>query len=360
MGPAVPDNTPCITPKASATACQGESSNTSYSDQITGLEIDVLQAALDDLVEELSSTSAPSRPLSLACSSYVDTDAETDTTSLDASMATDQSDDDLFLDHSVLYGLQSASTMSGFHKAANRQEPKAFIGLGISAMTNKDNIIPFDGLGLVSIRPSHWNQSGDSQSDNSPPLADSSHSSSSASANGPLEDLDSVESLSSTFLEQAVLTFQNDPFRYTTLQSIPECDSWYDLEEHDLDPEFNIRKSYRRDCYLSSPIVAGTKFKEERIPTPIPSANKRFVLSPCLPTASQDFMADTISSKLKKRSVSLMGMLGAGRGINGERGLALGRGQSDCGRARSWSDGFLTVVGPGSGVGLGGRPAWKI
>jgi len=278
-------------------------------------------------------------------------------------MATDQSDDDLFLDPSMLCGLQSASTLSIFPKATNVQGAKPLIGLGISEMTNKDKTVPFDGLGLVAIRPSHWKQSGDFQSDNSGPLLDSSLSSSSTSGNGPLGDFDSVESLSSTFLEQAVLTFQNDPFRYTTLQSIPECDSWYDLEDQDPDPEFNVRKSYKRDGYLS-PMVAGTRFKEERIPTPIPSANRRFVLSPCIPATNQDFMADTISSKLKKRSVSLMGMVRAGRGADSDRGygcsLTPGRGLTDCGRARSWSDGVLTVVGPGSGVGLGGRPAWKI
>jgi len=102
-------------------------------------------------------------------------------------------------------------------------------GLGISGLMNKDGTTPFDGTGIVS---SSWRRSRHTR-DHARDSFDGffRHPSTGYESDGyPLVSDDSSGSLSKVFLQEAFITFTEDPFHTCALDVIPECRSWYELD----------------------------------------------------------------------------------------------------------------------------------
>ncbi|KIM42617.1 hypothetical protein M413DRAFT_10149 [Hebeloma cylindrosporum] len=105
-------------------------------------------------------------------------------------------------------------------------------GLGISGVNKKDGTTPFDGTGIVSSswrrpRPSHTRDHARHSFDE----FSRRPSASGYEADGyALVSEDSSGTLSRVFLQEAFMTFTEDPFHTCVLEVIPECRSWYELE----------------------------------------------------------------------------------------------------------------------------------
>ncbi|KAF8972093.1 hypothetical protein BDZ97DRAFT_1913335 [Flammula alnicola] len=174
------------------------------------------------------------------------------------------------------------------------------IGLGISGISKKDDSEPFDGLGIVSIRSSSWRSPSSDESDPmsspfkeltqnpSPPCNNEAYDSDSDAF--PFVKDYSMERLSSTFLQEALLTFTEDPFHGHALNSIPECKSWYELD--DLSRQGSPVNSESLCAYE-------TRGHPQRTSTPTASNSDG--------RAKRNFSSATISSELKR---SLSGSVG--------------------------------------------------
>lgn len=94
------------------------------------------------------------------------------------------------------------------------------LGLGIAGLARKDNSGPFDGLGLLALRPSAWRtHAADADS-------------------GAYHDFaDADGELSATFRAEALRTFTDDPCHTHTLGAIPECGEWYATQGCDADAD---------------------------------------------------------------------------------------------------------------------------
>ncbi|EDR01487.1 uncharacterized protein LACBIDRAFT_310898 [Laccaria bicolor S238N-H82] len=112
------------------------------------------------------------------------------------------------------------------------------LGLGISGLSKKDGSA-FTGLGVVSSRFSPWRPSDqeETRSAGGPLTAfqvpHEETYSPRCDLTDPIPSSDS-DSLSNTFLQETLLTFTDDPFHGYTLASIPECDSYFEI--NDLPP----------------------------------------------------------------------------------------------------------------------------
>ena len=91
------------------------------------------------------------------------------------------------------------------------------VGLGIKGARKHDGSRPFDGIGLVSIR--RWIPSS--------PRVANVHRPESLSQD--LYDEGDAE-ISDTFLQEAAMTFIQDPLHTHSLSTIPECQSWSELD----------------------------------------------------------------------------------------------------------------------------------
>ena len=103
-------------------------------------------------------------------------------------------------------------------------------GLGISGVYKKDGTTPFDGTGIVS---SSWRRSRHTRDHAHDSFEEFSRHLSTPgyeSDGYPLVSDDSSGSLSRVFLQEAFITFTEDPFHTCALDVIPECRSWYELD----------------------------------------------------------------------------------------------------------------------------------
>ncbi|KDR71070.1 hypothetical protein GALMADRAFT_144146 [Galerina marginata CBS 339.88] len=194
--------------------------------------------------------------------------------SFNLSLVSDTSeDDDEFNLSTSLDALLSFRSVA--QNGPSNSSPTPVRGLGISGISRKDGKVPFDGLGLLSMRPSSYCDSPRAR-----------NSSNRYDAYGPesgysLVPNDSTESLSDVFLQEMVYTFTEDPFHTSLAQSIPECTSWYELD--------------------SMPLAG----REETVAKPGPSTPATPLKGhPCHPRPASrmksNFSSATISSELKR------------------------------------------------------------
>jgi hypothetical protein len=94
------------------------------------------------------------------------------------------------------------------------------VGLGITGARKHDGGRPFDGIGLVSIH--QWIPT-------SARITREANVHLPESSSQDLYDEGDAE-ISDTFLQEAAMTFIQDPFHIHTLATIPECQSWSELD----------------------------------------------------------------------------------------------------------------------------------
>ncbi|KAJ3499196.1 hypothetical protein NLJ89_g10126 [Agrocybe chaxingu] len=156
----------------------------------------------------------------------------------------------------------------------------AGVGLGIAGLLRKDGSAPFDGLGRLYL-PRQWQRSAP-QDINSLSCVFSPcdrHGDLSLHSHGSTE-------LSDIMLQEALLTFTDDPFHEHTLSSIPECRSWYELDQSGATEE-----------------EAATMSADKVVPPPPVSLQRRHSDKPRCVTPH--FSSSTISSELKRSTSSL-------------------------------------------------------
>ncbi|KAF9530886.1 hypothetical protein CPB83DRAFT_849810 [Crepidotus variabilis] len=178
----VPPNTPVV---PASTSCQPLLSN----EQLVVLEAD-----------SCISTEPPSSTAS----------------SFDLSSSSVTSDnDDLFISDSSFSATSSVGKDFGIPKG---------VGLGLSGFTTKGADKPFDGLGLVDIHG--WVRQADLEELHQ---SGCDHDSCYGSTRPPTPS-NSSNGVSSTFLRETLHTFMEDPFHEQSLDTIPECQSWCEVD----------------------------------------------------------------------------------------------------------------------------------
>ncbi|CAA7268690.1 unnamed protein product [Cyclocybe aegerita] len=154
------------------------------------------------------------------------------------------------------------------------------VGLGIMGLSRKDGITSFDGLGRLYL-PRQWKRP---TTEDLHPLSCAfspcdRHGDLSLHSHGSTE-------LSDIMLQETLLTFTDDPFHEHTLSSIPECRSWYELDQNGATEE------------ETAPMSADKVV----LPPPV-SLQRRHSDKPRRITPH--FSSSTISSELKRSTSSL-------------------------------------------------------
>ena len=186
-------------------------------------------------------------------STEFDVDEHSLSGSFDISLVSDTSEDtdpdtSLALDSSFF---SSSTPITPARVRISASSPTT-LGLGISGLSKKDGSA-FTGLGVVSSRFSPWRPSdqeetraaGSSLTDFQVPQEESY----SCDLIDPSPSSDS-DSLSNTFLQETLLTF-TDPCHGHTLASIPECDSYFEI--NDLPPSRPSVSLWRTPTVTPSP-----------------------------------------------------------------------------------------------------------
>lgn len=157
------------------------------------------------------------------------------------------------------------------------------IGLGITGVSKRDGSGEFDGIGLVSLR--RWiPRSACIPSEANPyiipfPLSESFPQN--------LHDDGNLE-LSDTFLQEAVITFIQDPLHKHSLATIPECQSWSELDLNEGDTRGSVSSGELENSHA----------------IPVPNHDSTSDTEAPLRRMKRHFSASTISSELKRISVS--------------------------------------------------------
>ena len=168
------------------------------------------------------------------------------------------------------------------------------LGLGISGLSKKDGSA-FTGLGVVSSRFSPWRPSDQDETraaGGSLTALQVPHGepySTRCDLTDPISSSDS-DSLSNTFLQETLLTFTDDPFHGHTLASIPECDSYFEI--NDLPPSRPSVSLWRTPTVTPSPSPSSGDYS----PTgTLERARRKSVVG-----LSRNWSSPTISSELKR------------------------------------------------------------
>ncbi|KJA16094.1 hypothetical protein HYPSUDRAFT_219669 [Hypholoma sublateritium FD-334 SS-4] len=160
------------------------------------------------------------------------------------------------------------------------------LGLGIAGLARKDGSSPFDGLGLLALRPTAWRTH----------TMEEDHD---------FDDADGA--LSATFRAETLRTFNDDPCHAHTLGVIPECSEWYAAQRCDNDTETEPRQGERASA---DEAAAATCYEHEH--------DRRSQRGTRL---SRGFSAETISSAMKRSASGWAG----GAYADGERGVRRAR-----------------------------------
>ena len=221
------------------------------------------------------------------------------------SLVNDNSVDDEYNDSGSLDTLSSAScsTVTGTLQSS-KLLPHSY-GLGISGLTRKDGSGSFDGLGIVSIKSSAWRHDDLSQSEilqfrdginQSDSIQEFNRQSSTFDGSLDSEDFDpsllggtSDTGISDVFLQQALLTFTQDPF-HQLCNPIPDCDnndSWSELGLGLGDEPASMSELLANDNTRSA--------KDDSRPSMMLNYRRRRI-----PKLNRNFSSATISSELKR------------------------------------------------------------
>ncbi|KAF8148813.1 hypothetical protein B0H34DRAFT_679497 [Crassisporium funariophilum] len=153
--------------------------------------------------------------------------------SFDMSLVSDNSEDDLSNPGALEV---SSSYPRLIPQRSQNLSPERNVGLGISGLTKMNGRGVFDGLGIVSVESLSWRHVSEDRNDSFQGFAQEYLSTSLSSCNlvsqrpsSPTRD--PGRELSGTFLHEALLAFQEDPHHDNLLNSIPECNSWYEVNQ---------------------------------------------------------------------------------------------------------------------------------
>lgn len=246
--------------------------------------------------------------------------------SFSLSLVSDNSVDDEFNASGSLGTLLSSSpprSVTTTLQSSSKSVPHVS-GLGISGLMSKDGSGPFDGLGIVFIKSSArtWRHlPSEIQRDDISDLSDSVQafrrrpsSFSSSAYDGSLESEDFDPSLlvtdaqlSDVFLEEALLTFTEDPFHElcqssvgsSSSSSIPDCgnnNSWSDLG---LDTSSASASTSELAVDMTGTTFHSTNDSQ---PAPIVLNDRRRRV----PKLNTNFSSATISSELKRSSTIII------------------------------------------------------
>ena len=153
--------------------------------------------------------------------------------------------------------------------------------MGITGVKKHDGSGQFDGVGLVGLR--RWTPRSPRITHEANTYVDPFQLSDS-----PLRDEGDAE-ISDTFLQEAAATFIQDPFHIHSLATIPECQSWSELDLGEGETCDSI--SGFRDDFETSHTQASHRVSTLENEAPLGRMKKHFSSS-------------TISSELKRTSVS--------------------------------------------------------
>ena len=225
-------------------------------------------------------------------STEFDVDEHSLSGSFDISLVSDTSEDtdpdtSLALDSSFF---SSSTPITPARVGISASSPTT-LGLGISGLSKKDGSA-FTGLGVVSSRFSPWRPSdqdetraaGGSLTALQVPHGESY--STRCDLTDPISSSDS-DSLSNTFLQETLLTFTDDPFHGHTLASIPECDSYFEI--NDLPPSRPSVSLWRTPTVTPSPSCGRSSTGT------LERARRKSVVG-----LSRNWSSPTISSELKR------------------------------------------------------------
>lgn len=192
------------------------------------------------------------------------------------------------------------------------------IGLGIAGLARKDGSGPFDGLGLLALRPSAWR----------------THAAEADS--GVYHDFDDADgTLSGTFRAEALRTFNDDPCHAHTLGAIPECDEWYAAQGCAADAESEPRRGERASA---DEAVAAACYEHRH--------GRRSQRGTRL---SRGFSAETISSAMKRSASEWAG----GAYAEGERSTRRAR-------AATWPTGAMASPSQNSPSERDVQRVWRV
>lgn len=272
-----------------------------------------------------------------------------ETSSFNISLVSDTSEEDE--DFHLPSSLDSALFPSAFEvpQRSSLTSSRRNFGLGISGLLKKDGPAHFDGLGLVSIRASNWRTVSPSPEDHlsdsefqHPDVEEPACSSDYGSDTGTfsLATTDSTENLSSTFLNEALLTFTEDPFHISNaLGAIPECRSWYELDDlQRLASPVHSEASSEYDMTHHCNDGEVSRQPDARATSTTHSQPRHLTRT--------NFSSATISSELK-RSVS------GGSGLRNTRTVSHLHLQSSRPRSTTWPTSSSDCSDPSRGHGMG-------
>ncbi|KIK05411.1 hypothetical protein K443DRAFT_675190 [Laccaria amethystina LaAM-08-1] len=162
------------------------------------------------------------------------------------------------------------------------------LGLGISGLSKKDGSA-FTGLGVVSSRFSPWRPCDQEETRGSLTAFQVPHEESYSLRCDLTDPIPSSysDNLSSTFLQETFLTFTEDPFHGHTLASIPECDSYFEI--NDLPPFRPSVSLWRTPTVTPSPRSGSADCSSTE------RARRKSVVG-----LSRNWSSPTISSELKR------------------------------------------------------------
>lgn len=241
--------------------------------------------------------------------------------SFNISLVSDNSDDDF--DRSL-----DASILSTPARLSSSPAVDIVRGLGIIGISNKDGHGIFDGLGVISVRSSPWRHCNNGEQSQQDSFQEGHSASSIPNDDNCLATETSDWNLSTTFLQETLFTFTEDPFHGHSLAVIPECESWYELEDihrpsssvtmmcrkHDLEPmpnlpsEFNNGQS-KRPMMLTRNVSASTISSELKRSTSLhcyksPRASITGCASRSLSTSLSGEPSQVTGKMLRSRSLS--------------------------------------------------------
>lgn len=178
--------------------------------------------------------------------------------------------------------LSDSTSISSEHEIKTPGKPSKGVGLGISGVRKHDGSGPFDGLGSVYIH------SGLSRITNEAgaypiPFQLSESLTQDPRDKGDAEILD-------TFLQEAAMTFIQDPFHIHSLAAIPECPSWPELDNDEREMGDSVSSGIRDEIEISHALPE-SKVSTSGSEAPLGRMRKHF-------------SASTISSDLKRTSAS--------------------------------------------------------